>query len=89
MVKRNGVLFTCLNIREVHIDVANSLDTSSCINAIQRFFSRRGQVSTIRSDNGMNFVGAEIELKKAIQELIHPSIHLLLLIRGRVARAAV
>lgn len=63
LIKRYGVLFTCLTVRAVHIEVANSLDTSSCINAIRRFISRRGQVSTIRSDNGTNLIGAERELK--------------------------
>ncbi len=61
-VKRYGVLFTCLTIRAVHIEVADSLDTDSCINALRRFISRRGQVSVMRSDNGTNFVGAEREL---------------------------
>ncbi|XP_043956787.1 uncharacterized protein LOC122822295 [Gambusia affinis] len=58
-VKRYGVLFTCLAIRAVHIEVAHSLDTDSCINAIRRFMCRRGQVMVLRSDNGTNFVGAE------------------------------
>ncbi len=61
LMKRYGVLFTCLTVRAIHIEVANSLDTSSCINAIRRFICRRGQVSTIRSDNGTNFIGAERE----------------------------
>jgi hypothetical protein len=31
-VKRNGVLFVCLNSKAVHIETANSLDTESFIN---------------------------------------------------------
>lgn len=58
-VKRYGVLFTCLTTRAVHIEVAHTLDTDSCLNAVRRFMSRRGQVSLIRSDNGTNFVATE------------------------------
>ncbi|KAL2083669.1 hypothetical protein ACEWY4_021442 [Coilia grayii] len=68
LVKRYGVLFTCLTIRAVHIKVATSLDTDSFINALRRFVARRGQVQELRSDNGTNFVGAERELKRAIEE---------------------
>ena len=64
--KRYGVLFTCLSIRAVHIEVVQSLSSDSFINALRRFISRRGKVKEIRSDNGTNFVGAQRELKEEI-----------------------
>lgn len=67
-VKRYGVIFTCLAIRAVHLEVASSLDTDACLNAIRRFIARRGQVKEMYSDNGTNFRSADSELKKSIKE---------------------
>ena len=66
-VKRYGVLFTCLSIRAIHLEVAHSLDTDSFINAMRRFIARRGPPEEVRSDNGGNFVGGEKELRGAIE----------------------
>ena len=74
LVKRYGALFTCLTCRAVHLEVAHSLNTDSCINAIRRFICRRGQVKEIRTDNGTNFVSTNRELKQAIAELNHSKI---------------
>ena len=68
-VRKYGVLFTCFAIRAVHLEVADSLDTSSCINTLHRFISRRGQVTIMHSDNGTNFVIAEKNLREAIRNL--------------------
>ncbi|XP_071504209.1 uncharacterized protein [Diadema antillarum] len=68
-VKRYGCLFTCLNCRAVHLEVANTLDTDSFINALRRFISRRGKPSKIISDNGSNFRGAERELRENLESL--------------------
>ena len=75
MIKRYGVVFTCLAIRAVHIEKADNLDTDSCINAIRRFQARRGQVKQIVSDNGTNLVGAEKELRKDIDKRNQSRIH--------------
>ena len=47
----------------MHIEVIESLDTSSFINALRRFLAVRGPVKHIRSDRGTNFVGACKDLK--------------------------
>ncbi|XP_057696133.1 uncharacterized protein LOC130918451 [Corythoichthys intestinalis] len=61
--KRWAVLFTCMSVRAVHIEIIESLDTSSFINALRRFLAVRGPVKHIRSDRGTNFVGACKDLK--------------------------
>lgn len=67
--KRYGALFTCLTIRAVHVEIVNSLTTSSCIMAIRNFVARRGAPQEFFSDNGTNFIGAERELREAFQEV--------------------
>ncbi|XP_033226851.1 uncharacterized protein LOC117179303 [Belonocnema kinseyi] len=66
--KRYGVLFTCLNVRAIHLELANSLSTDSMIMALRRMISRRGKPTRLFSDNGTNFVGANIELRRALEE---------------------
>ena len=73
-MKRYGVLFTCLSLRAVHIEVASSLETDSFLQALRRFVARRGAVREIRSDNGTNLVGAENEIKQAIEEMDHEKV---------------
>ena len=78
-VKRYGCLFTCLKCRAVHIEIAHSLTTDSFIMALRRFISRRGPPKQIYSDNGSNFVGAEVELREPISALSQNSIRRYLL----------
>ena len=63
-VKRYGVLFTCMTVRAIHIEIAYSLDTDSFLNALRQFIARRGEPKQIRSDNGGNFVKGEKDLEK-------------------------
>ena len=67
--KRYGALFTCLVTRAVYLDLARSLSTDDFLLVFRRFISLHGKPESIHSDNGTNFVGAERELSRAIQEL--------------------
>ena len=67
--KRYGCIFTCLASRAVHLEVTATMDTDSLINALRRFISRRGRVSSIRTDNGSNFIGASNDFRKAANEI--------------------
>ena len=53
----------------VHIETASSLETDSFLNALRLFVARRGPVREIRSDQGTNLVGAEKELRRALEEM--------------------
>ena len=71
---RYGVMFTCLSVRAVHLEITHSMDTDSFIQALKRLIARRGNIRVIYSDNGSNFVGAEKELQKAYNEVDHKKI---------------
>lgn len=57
------VIFTCMSLRDIHIEVIESLNTSSFINALRCFLAVRGPVKHICSDRGTNFVDACKDLK--------------------------
>ena len=61
-LKRWGLVFTCLSSRAIHIETLESMDTSSFICALRRFFALRGPALLLRCDQGSNFVGARNEL---------------------------
>ncbi|XP_062706264.1 uncharacterized protein LOC134287709 [Aedes albopictus] len=69
LVKRWVVLYTCLTIRAVHLEIAASLSTESCMLALRRFIARRGAPQQIYTDNGTNFVGTERELARQLQDV--------------------
>ena len=68
-LKRWAVLFTCLTVRCVHLEVVHTCETDSFISALCRFTNRRGCPTDIYSDNGTNFRGATNELKEFINKL--------------------
>lgn len=68
-LKRWAMLFTCLTVRAVHIEVVHSMSTDSCIQGVMRFMSIRGCPRQLYSDNGTNFRGASNEIKEFLKTL--------------------
>ena len=68
-VKRYGCIFVCMSSRAIHLEVVNHLSTDAFICALMRFVSRRGPVKELFSDNGSNYIGADNELKRIIEDL--------------------
>jgi len=64
-----GVIFTRLTLRAVHIEIAHSLDTSSCVMCLANFMSRRGTPKQIFSDNGTNFKATEKIVKEELKNV--------------------
>ena len=56
------LLFICQSSRAVHIETIPGMDTSSCRNALTRFFALRGTPKRILSDNGSNFISSKSQL---------------------------
>ena len=65
--KHYGVLFTCLNTRAVHLELAGDCSTMEFLQVLRRFCAIRGQPAKIMSDSGTQFVGAEKELKNMVR----------------------
>ena len=61
-----GVIFTCLNTRAVHLELAVDLTTMEFMQVLRRFFSIRGYPEVLLSDNGSQMVGAERELREMV-----------------------
>ena len=69
-------MFTCMSSRVVHIETTHSMITDSFILALRRIINQRGNVRMIHTDdNGTNFVGANIKLRKAFNEMNHIKIN--------------
>lgn len=68
--KRLGLVFTCLNSRAIHIEILESMDASSFICALRRFFALRGPATLLRCDRGTNFIGGKSDLESTDEEKI-------------------
>ena len=56
-LKRYGALFTCLVNRAVHIEVVAIMETDSFTMALQRIIPRRGNITSMSSENKHQFFG--------------------------------
>ena len=65
--KNYGVIFTCLNTRAVHLEVAVDCSTMEFLQVLRRFLALRGHPKMIQSDNGTQFVGAERQLREMVK----------------------
>ena len=61
--KRWGRIFTRPSSRTIHIEVLETMDASSFICALRRFFAIRGPAAKIRCDQGTNFIGGKSQLE--------------------------
>ena len=62
-------LFSCLETRSVHLEMAWGLDTDTFLNAFNHSFSRRGIPKELISDRDTYFGCAVDELKKLVSQL--------------------
>lgn len=68
-MKRWCIIFICMYSRAIHIEVVNDLSTDSFLQALRCLECIRGTVSTIYSDCGTNFIGANTQLNKMLSEM--------------------
>jgi hypothetical protein len=59
-----GVLYTCMNVRAVYIDVASDYSAEGFLMTFRRFLSIHGQPAVMYSDRGSNLVAAGKEIKE-------------------------
>jgi len=58
------LLFTCMQIRALHLEVTLSLSYDEFCSAFSRFISRRGTPTQVRSDNAKTFKAASTKLTR-------------------------
>lgn len=64
-------VFVCLVTRAVHLEAVMGMTSEAFLAAFRRFIARRGHVEHMYSDNGTTFVGAEREMREAVDAWQH------------------
>jgi hypothetical protein len=60
-----GLIFICLAVKVVHLEMVSNLPSDVFIAALPRFITRRGKYLNLYSDKETTFVGAHHELENA------------------------
>lgn len=68
-LKKYGLIFTCLALRAIHIELLDDMSTDAFLNALRCFIALRGKVRTFYCDCGTNFTGGSNELKENLKLL--------------------
>ena len=67
-IKKHYVcLFTCMATRAIHLELTESLEVNSFLQAFRRFAARRGLPSKLLSDNAKTFKSAAKEIKQLLR----------------------
>jgi hypothetical protein len=67
-VKHYRIIFTCVRMRAVHLEMEENQSSALFINTLMQFWARRGDHRDIYSDNGKNFETASKEIRQWVQE---------------------
>lgn len=69
-VKAYVALFICLTTRAVHLELVSDLSSTQFMKALKRFIGRRGIPARMFSDNALNFIGADREIRENLEQML-------------------